>query len=606
MSSYIYRDRERDRDWDEPRSSVSIKRYIVPSEDSRDRDYRYRHEYPDRELVIRRSTDRDDRPMMMQRYERDLDYDSRGYDRGYRSERDYYEREYCQPYGLRRSARSAELLSQPERDTAPIIIREGQPVIIHKARGPIYVNPRESDYDIVHRSEVDRDPVYSQRRLRHSDDDRASRRELSPGDSVSQVSRRRDDQGYSSDDSMVYIRKETRDYDDNPHRRHHLAGGALVGVGAAEYLRGRRKKEGEEVSHGIGRVGQDVGAGALGAVAVNLAERGYDWYRSRSRHRSHSFDDDRSSRHHHRHSRRHRSRSRSSHSRTKHLAELGLGAAAIAGAVALARKKSNKDRRSRSRRRRSDSSTRAEPDDDRSQSQRRKHMAGAGLAGAAVAGLVDRARSHSRPRKGGRSRSRSKFRTALPIVAGGLGTAAAAGLYEKHKDKNEQEGSRHRGRRHSRSRSRPRSEIYPDPTRDSAGLIEYGEHPVHGSIPAADYYGRPVSQDGYYSDAADPVASGTAGFGPSRYRSISRSPSRPRSRSRGGRDSDSASDSDRGSRRRHRRRDKHRSRSRDLAGAALAATGMGYAAHKYSKRKDRKKDRDDPSKQHNTGGVPDY
>lgn len=602
MSSYIYRDRERERDWDEPRSSVSIKRYIVPSEDSRDRDYRYRHEYPDRELVVRRSADRDDRPMMMQRYERDFDYDPRGYDRGYRSERDYYEREYCQPYGLRRPARSAELLAQPEHDTAPIIIREGQPVIIHKARGPVYVNPRESEYDIVHRSEVDRDPVYSQRRLRHYDEDRASRRELSPGDSISQVSRRRDDQGYSSDDSMVYVRKETRDYDDNPHRRHHLAGGALVGVGAAEYLRGRRKKEGEDVSHGIGRVGQDVGAGALGAVAVNLAERGYDWYRSRSRHRSRSFDDDRSSRHYHRHSghgysRSHRSRSRSSHSRTKHLAELGLGAAAIAGAVALARKKSNKDHRSRSRRRRSDSSTRAETDGDRSQSQQRKHMAGAGLAGAAVAGLVDRARSRSR--KGERSRSRSKFRTALPIVAGGLGTAAAAGLYEKHKDKKEQEGSRHRGRRQSRSRSRPGSEIYPDPTRDSAGLIEYGEHPVHGSIPAADYYGRPVSQDGYYSDSADPVASGTAGFGPSRYRSISRSPSRTRSRSRGGRDSDSTSDSDRGSRR---RRGKHRSRSRDLAEAALAATGMG----KSSKRKDRRKYRDDPSKRLNANDMPDY
>lgn len=604
MSSYIYRDRERDRDWDEPRSSVSIKRYIVPSEDSRDRDY-YRHEYPDRELTLRRNTDRDDRPMMMQRYEREVDYDSRRYDRDYRPERDYYEREYCEPYGFRRSARSAEHLARLERDSGPIIIREGQPVIIHKARGPVYVNPRESDYEIVHRPDIDRDPVYSQRRLRHYDEDRGSRRELSPGDSVSQVSRRRDDQGYSSDDSMVYVRKETRDYDDHPHHRHHLAGGALVGVGAAELLRGRRKKEGEEVSHGVGRVGQDVGAGALGAVAVNLAERAHGWYRSKSRHRSHSFDDDRNSRHRHRHSRHsysrgQRSRSRShSHSRAKTFAELGLGAAAIAGAVALARKKSNKDkdkgRRSRSRHRRSDSSSRAEPDDARSQSQRRKHMAGAGLAGAAVAGLVDKARSRSRTRKGERSRSHSKVRTALPIVAAGLGTAAATGLYEKNKDKKNEEGSGRRGRRHSRSRSRPRSEVYPDPTRDSAGLIEYGEHPVHGSIPAADYYGRPVSQAGYYSDAADPVASGAAGFGPSRYRSISRSPSR--NRSQDGRGSYSGSDSDRGSSRRHRRRSgKHRSRSRDLAGAALAATGIGgYAARKYSKRKDRK-DRDEPSK----------
>ncbi|THC92365.1 hypothetical protein EYZ11_008181 [Aspergillus tanneri] len=568
--SYIYRERERDRDWDESRSSpVTIKRYVIPPEDDRgrERDVLYRREdlvSGDRELVVRRSTDRED-PIMVQRYEREVDYDSRGgYD--YRSERDYYE-----------------------------------------------PRTRESDYEIVHRSEVDRDPGYLyHRRVREYDDDRRFRRELSPSDSVSQATRRRDGQDYSSDDSMVYIRKETREYDDHPHHHRHMAEGALVGVGAAELLRSRRKKDGGEVSSGMGRLGRDVGAGALGAVAVNAASRVKDYYRSKSRHRSHSFDDDRSSRshhrhHHHSHSHSRRSRSRShSRSRAKTFAEIGLGAAAIAGAVALARHHSKKDkdgRRSRSRHRRS-ASVRSKGDPDfekRSESQRKKHMTGAGLAGAAVAGLVERARSHSRSGRRARSRSHSTLRKALPVVAAGLGTAAATGLYEKHKDKKEEtkDESRYRERRRSRSRSRAPSDFYPDPARDSADLIEYGEDPVHGSIPAANYYGRSMTPQGYYSDASDPVASGAAGFG-SRHRG------RGRSRSRSlGRYNSSSSDSDKSGRRRRRRdRSKPRSRSRGLAEAALAATGAGYAAHKYSQHKDRKKAEQDRDRQKYDGRDP--
>ncbi|CBF70694.1 uncharacterized protein ANIA_10751 [Aspergillus nidulans FGSC A4] len=304
MSSYVYRERDREDDWDERRSGVSVKRYVIPPEDrerDRDRDLFFREDSGpgERELVIRRTTEREE-PVMVQRYERDTDYD-----------RDYYE-----------------------------------------PRGPVYINPRESDYDIVHRSEVDREPAYYyHRRVREYDNDnRRFRRELSPSDSVSQATRRRDDD-YSSDDSMVYIRKETKEYDD--HHNRHLASGALVGVGAAELLRSRRKKDGEEVSGGLGRIGRDVGAGALGAVAVEAASRAKDYYRSKSRHRSHSFDDDRSSRYsHHRHyshshSRHGRSRSRShSRSRARTFAEIGLGVAAIAGAVALARKKSDSGRRS--------------------------------------------------------------------------------------------------------------------------------------------------------------------------------------------------------------------------------------------------------------------
>lgn len=573
--SYTYR--ERDREWDdysrpsEPRS-YTVRRYIIPPEDDRDREREviYRRDdssIGDRELVIRRKVERDDG-----------DYD---YRRDHRSERDY-ECEHCQ------------------------ITCQGQSLISRTARGPIY----EPEYQVVHRSEViDRDPrdveYYYQRRVREYDDDRPlSRREISPHDSVSQVNRSRShrdrerDRDYSSDESMVYVRKETREYDEDPNHRRHLAegAGALIGVGAAELLRHRSKSQGEEVSSGWSRIGRDVGAGAVGAVAADAIMR----YRSKSRRRSESVDDGRSSHHHHhhrhhhhrRHRSRHRSRSRSSSlSRATTLAGIGLGAAALAGAVALARKKSedNRERRSRSRHRRGSVSS---GDDARSSSHRNKRMAEAGLAGAAVAGLIEKARSRSRSRKGERSRSRSRIRKSLPIVAAGLGSAAIAGLYEKHKEKKEEEAAAERQRRQSRSRSRARSAIHPDPTRESPGLIEYGNDPVYGSIPTTDYYGRPATPQGYYSDAVVPADAGDAAYGAARHGRRHRH--RHRSHSRGY-SSDSSSESDRESRRSHRRQQKKErssSRIRDLAEAGLAAAGVGYAASKYAERKEKKKKAD--------------
>lgn len=581
--SYLYRDRESERDYDE--RPVTIKRYVVPSEDRDDRrDFMMRREDPysgEREMVIRRKADREE-PMTISRYEREIDYQPPARrERDYEREYHHHHHRYPEPPG------PMGLLPLP----VPSIVVEDQTVMIREA-------PRESGYDVIRRSDADDDPYYyHQRRRVREYDDRPARRELSPGDSISQASRRHrgDREDYSSDDSIVYVRKETREYEeDHPHHRRHLLEGALAGAGAAEIWRSHRKRDGEEVSRGVSHAAKTAGAGALGAVAVNAAGHVRDYYRSksRSRHRSHSFDDERS-RHSHRRSRGRspsRSRSRShSHSRTKTLLELGLGAAAVAAGVAAMRNKGSKDkdddRRSRSRTRsrsrshaRALSTNRSEKDGDetRSQSQRNKHMAGAGLAGAAVAGLVERARSHSRSRKGGRSRSRSRFRQALPIVAAGLGTAAATGIYEKKKaDKDGKDGKEpvSRERRRSRSHSRGPAEAYPDPSRDSAGLIEYGNHPVAGNIPAEHYYGAPASpQPAYYSDGAE--------FG--------RRHSRSRSRSRGGRREDGSSGSEREERRRNRGK-KHRSRSREIAEAALGATGLGYAAHKYSQHRDRKK-----------------
>ncbi|KAJ5140667.1 hypothetical protein N7448_004075 [Penicillium atrosanguineum] len=570
--SYIYRERERE-DFDRP---VTIKRYVVPSEDREDRREfsMSRDDFAgDRELVIRRKTEREE-PMTISRYERDIEYEPRRY------ERDYYEREYIQPYNNYHRARSADHL-HPGWNLAPTHIIREKTIITRPAR--------EAEYDVVRRSETDEDPYYyhSRRRVREYDD-RRSRRELSPGDSISQASRRHGDRDdYSSDDSMVYIRKETtRDYDDDhPHHKRHLAEGALVAVGAAELMRSRSKREGKDVSHGLGRAAKTAGAGALGAVAVNAAGHVRDYYRSksRSRHRAHSFDDERSrhSHHSHRSRGRHSSRSRSrshSHSRAKTLLELGLGAAAVAAGVAAIRNNKNKnERKSRSRTRsrsrgRALSTARSETDDARSQSKRRQHIAGAGLAGAAAAGLIEHARSRSKSRKGERPRSQSRIRKALPILAAGLGTAGITGLYEKNKA--EKDGKEPVSREHRRSRSRSRargSEMYPDPARDSAGLIEYGNDPVAGSIPAEHYYGQPpaLQSGAYYSDGGH-----------------SRRHSRSRSRSRAPRYSSSS-----GSDRERRRSRKHRSRSRSIAEGVLGATGLGYAAHKYKQSRDRKDER---------------
>ncbi|KAJ5368866.1 uncharacterized protein N7496_008626 [Penicillium cataractarum] len=570
--SYSYRERDR---YEEDRP-VTVKRYVISADEREERrDFMMGRDdaFGDRELVIRRKTDREE-PLTISRYERDVEYDppARRFEREY--ERDYYERECPEPHGSHHHhhpRRSQEKpLALPVPPPGPLVVREQQVMIMNPARNS-YTSPRESEYDVVRRSDAEEDPYYyhHHRRVREYDD-RRSRRELSPGDSISQTSRRhhrdRDRDDYSSDDSMVYIRKETRDYDgEHHHHKRHLAEGALVGVGAAELLRSHSKREGKEVSHGMSHAVKTAGAGALGAVAVNAAGHVRDYYRSksRSRHRSHSFDDHRSHR-----SRRSRSRSHS-HSRGKTLLEIGIGAAALAAGAAALRSKSKNERRSRSRTRsrsraRALSSTRSEKDSTTEETKRRQHMAGAGLAGAAVAGLVEHARSRSRSRKG--ERSHSRLRKALPIVGAGLATAAATGLYEKKKaEKDQKELVPREGRRsRSRSRSRAPSEAYPDPTRDSAGLIEYGADPVAGSIPAEHYYGQPAGHDAYYSDGARRHS---------------------RSRSRGGRYSGS-SDSDRDGRRKSK---KHRSRSRELASAALGATGLGYAAHKYSQHRDRKK-----------------
>jgi hypothetical protein len=205
------------------------------------------------------------------------------------------------------------------------------------------------------------------------------------------------DPNYNSDDSMIHVRKETRDAVDHPHHRRLLAEGPLIEASAvAELVREQRKR-------------QD--------------------YRSRSRHRRRSSRSSRSERSH-----RYRNRSGSRHSRS------------------------------------------------RGRPPRRRHLAGAALAGAAAAGLVERSRSRSRP-----PRSRSCQRKAIPIVGTGEGTSAATGLCEKKKVRKDGETPKSSEQSRSRSRGRVPADMYPDPIRDSAGLIEYGDGPVHGRMPIPEY-----------------------------------------------------------------------------------------------------------------------
>ncbi|KAL9109024.1 MAG: hypothetical protein Q9227_006264 [Pyrenula ochraceoflavens] len=616
--------RERERSPEPPRTETRdlvIRREREVEEPRKEYVVERRREEPstERDIVIRRTTEREE--PRYERYEREVI--PRPVEREYRYERDYDALSPpARPYDLQKYSRSTEYFQPPP-----------QTIVIRQEPQHIYINQErardDNDFQLVQRSDVEdrqvarrespkNEEYFYEKKVKEverprRDDDyyeerRVSRREreVSPHDSVSQVGGRRD-RDYSSDDDMVYVRKEKRveegsrhgfDRSESPHHRRHLAEGALAGIGAAELMRHHHKKEGKESSGTLGRVGKDVGAGVLGAGAATAISRARSRYRSKSRRRDRSDSRSRSrsrDRGRHRSKSRRRSRSRSnSHSRLKTLGGIGLGAAALATAVAVARSRAKspavEERRSRSRRRRDSSSDVSVnvPDDARSPSHRNKRMAEAGLAGAAVAGLVERARSKSRARKGekdGKDRSRSRIRQGLPIVATGLGSAAIAGLYEKNKAKNQEKEAekvaKTEKRARSRRRSRSRSTMYSDAPRSATmsdpGLIEYGDDPVYGNIPAADYYGRPAAHQQYgYPDAGAVVpAAGAAGY------AAARGQSRDRRRS--------SSSEDSGAGRRRRRHRKNRSQSRDLATAGAAAGAAAIAANEYGKKKERKR-----------------
>jgi hypothetical protein len=76
-------------------------------------------------------------------------------------------------------------------------------------------------------------------------------------------------------------------------------------------------------------------------------------------------------------------------------------------------------------------------------------------------------------------------------------------MYEKNKAaklEEEAKAERRAEQRRSWSTSKARSSTYPDPSRSAPRLVEYGDNPM---FPAADYYGRPASQQEYYSEVIE-------------------------------------------------------------------------------------------------------
>ena len=246
-----------------------------------------------------------------------------------------------------------------------VIIVKQEPIIIReRVRDDDYVSIRRSEVDeeksIVRRGRTPDPPrqaeedYFYEKKIRERIDEpredewrdrRMMRREVSPHDSVSQVGRRQSRRGsYSSDDSMVYVKRTKEGYssgEGSPDRKKNLAAGVIAGIGAAELLRNHKKKEGRETASGVGRLGRDVGAGALGAIAAEGIQRARSQYRSRSRRRrSRGRSSSSSSR-----SRSTRRRSRSeSRSKLKTWGAVGLGAAALAAAAAVAQKKMAKNK----------------------------------------------------------------------------------------------------------------------------------------------------------------------------------------------------------------------------------------------------------------------
>ncbi|KAK4121333.1 hypothetical protein N657DRAFT_682980 [Parathielavia appendiculata] len=393
--------------------------------------------------------------------------------------------------------------------------------------------------------------------------------------------------GYSdaeSDDGYYLKRTVTRrerSESSSPHRKRHLAEGALAGAGIGALLASKRDGQGEFKQHR----GRKVLAGAaLGALGTEVARRAHSAYQER-------FEDERERE-------RSRSRSRPPHSRLK----TGLGIAAVALAAAGAAKyyqsnKIEKEEATRGRALHRDSDSDRSPSRKRSKS-RASSLAKAGLGTAAVAGLVQHYRHKSKTRNG-KSRSRSRVRTGAEILAAGLAGAGAKKLYDRHKEKKEGEHERELDRqvsdddyydrdardynRRSRSRSLTRSgPTYPDGDPSVAdpelGMVEYGAHP----LPVYPEYGHDTGRGaaaGYDSAAED--------------RSRRR---RRRHRSRGDDDysADSEAETDRDKKTAKKRSG---SRLRDLAAGAAAAGAAAIGIKKYNDKKDKGKEKERDEKE---------
>ena len=272
----VHRPRHHDDEIEERRE---VRKYIIDErDDHRDREVR-EYRFVEREVERSPSPRREVREY---RIEREIERSpSPPPVREYRVERQVERELDRDPYQLEKYSRSTEYFRPEQPAPQPIIIRNEapQPIILQEsAPQQVIIRREEPSYELVERSSVAEDRQIARREPRREEDyyyerrvkeiDRGGRRDEGYYDEREYGRGRWNDRDAYSDDDVVFIHKEKDTYggrDVSPHHRRHLAEGVIGGVAAAELLRHRRKKDGEDPGH---HVRQMVGYGALGAVGA--------------------------------------------------------------------------------------------------------------------------------------------------------------------------------------------------------------------------------------------------------------------------------------------------------------------------------------------------
>ncbi|KAK4179899.1 hypothetical protein QBC36DRAFT_56906 [Triangularia setosa] len=521
----------------------------------------------------------------------------------WRKETEYYEpivQPAPVPIVIRQRAPEQRIIVQEAPPPPPVVIREqAQETNVAIARIPA----RDEEY-YYRRESREVAPYRGERREEEYEVERYGdphRHHHHHHHSHSRHSHRHDGYSDAESDGEFYVRRRIvkREESSSPHRKRHIAEGALAGAGISAILASRRNANGELPE----KRGRKVLAGAaLGAIGTEVARRAHSAYEDRYGEKEKEVIIRERSRSRHGRS---RSRSRSPHSRLK----TGLGIAAVALAAAGAAKLYQSNKVEKEEMARGRPVHRASSDSSRSPSRKRSKSAAAkaGLGTAAAVGLVQHYRHKRSKSRDGKSRSRSRLRTGAEMVAAGLAAAGAKKMYDKRQDKKEDEREKEAlkrerelsddehyardeesYRRRSRSRSLPRSgPTYPDddlpPTDPELGMVEYGEHPL---------YANPARPHDPYGAAMGPAAA-AAGYESAaeegRHRGRRKRSHRRRSR---GDDDDYSADSEPET-------DKEKKRSssklRDLAAGAAAAGAAAFGIKKVrdnKKEKEKEKERD--------------
>lgn len=443
-TTYVERRYRETEDWDgdniPDRERTVVEKRLVRNDDdyhyrhdssrNRDNDGWERHSYydaeRDAEVRVERKVERreDGSEVILERRIREhIDHDHGADVEIYRKETEYYEpAPQPQPIVIRQRPAEQRIILQ-EAAPPTVVVRERRddfaPYVVEKTEEEYIVEHIDDHSHHSHSRHRDGHHSHSRSHHRHEDEEH-----------YAGAGHRRDDR-----------RSRSRSSSGSPHRKRHIAEGALAGAGVSALIASRRNKETGEVDKHRGR--KIVAGAALGALGTEAVRRAHSAYKDR-----HPDSDDEHD---------HRSRSRSrSHSRIK----TGLGIAAVALAAAGAAKyyeskKIEKEEAERGRppRRYSESDYSRSPSRKRSKS-RASSVAKAALGTAAAVGVVQHYRhKRSKSRHGSRSRSRSsssdrsghhsKLKTGAEIVAAGVAAGAAKKLYDKHKEKKERSRSRH-------------------------------------------------------------------------------------------------------------------------------------------------------------------